>query len=106
MREGIMVRGARVLALGMLILTACGAGAPREPAAASRTAATPVDPSGQWEIRWDRGLAGWQPAVFDGTLSLRREDDKWSGSIHFRESSAKPEFSSLTIDGDRFDLVF
>jgi CubicO group peptidase (beta-lactamase class C family) len=65
-----------------------------------------VDPTGAWEIRWDRTFARWQPPIFNGTLRLRREGAAWAGSISFRESQAKFSLRSLEVHGDRVEIEF
>jgi CubicO group peptidase (beta-lactamase class C family) len=79
--------------------------APSASASAAPSTAS-VDITGDWDVRWDRGFAGWQPTIFDGKLSLHRVGDAWSGDLSFNQSQARFTFLSAQVDGDRFDLRF
>lgn len=73
---------------------------------ASLEAPAAVDPSGQWKIRWDRGFTSWRPSLFEGTLSLGRAGEGWTGDLSFDQSDAEFSFDSLRVDGDRLVAVF
>jgi hypothetical protein len=93
------------------ILAAAACGSTQNAAApctfgASPASKSPVDPTGEWEIRWDRGFSGWQPAIFNGTLEIRRDKGALAASLKFNESVARPEFSSMSVDGEKVDIVF
>jgi CubicO group peptidase (beta-lactamase class C family) len=103
------------LAAAVLFVVSCGHAPlpppPRAPVPAPHAtnvvpAKAPIDPSGLWHVRWDRGFANWSPTIFEGALDLRREGDHWTGSLSFQQSSAKFAFRSLRIDGDRIHAVF
>ena len=79
---------------------------PRSRAAASPQVAPALDPSGDWELRWDRTYTGWLPPIFEGTLSLHRDGARWTGQLGFVQSGLMPTFESLRLDGDRIDIVF
>ena len=71
------------------------------------TAKARFDPAGEWDVRWDRGFAGWQPTLFAGKLTIDHADPgPWKATIAFVESSAQPSFESLRLDGDEMALVF
>ncbi|MFT3765970.1 MAG: serine hydrolase [Minicystis sp.] len=98
-----------------LVISAVTFGTGCAPAATGVVAAPPpaaapivpsVDPSGEWEVRWDRTFTGWKPSLFEGTLSLQREGEAWRGKLAFRQSVVKPAFESLRIEGDHVDIVF
>lgn len=72
----------------------------------SQPAAAPVDPSGDWALRWDRGFAGWEPAIFEGALHLERPDAGWAGQLRFKQSSYPFTLDGLTVDGDTVALRF
>ncbi len=72
----------------------------------SRPVAPPVDPSGDWAVRWDRGFTGWEPAIFQGALHLERSDGGWAGHLRFKQSSFTFALEGLTIDGDAVSLRF
>jgi CubicO group peptidase (beta-lactamase class C family) len=104
-------------AVALVVVSACGGqAAPALPPVASLPvppeihvvkAASAIDPSGDWDIRWDRGFSGWQPTIFEGRLTLAREGEGWTGHLTFEPwGSTRPEFDSLRIDGDRFHVVF
>jgi hypothetical protein len=101
-------RAMRMGSLLLVFLIACAGASPGPQVAPAPTASTKgaIDPSGEWEIRWDRSSAGWQPAIFNGTLDILRGKDHWDAVLHFRESGVKPVFSSMKVDGDRVDIFF
>jgi hypothetical protein len=76
--------------------------------AASSTPETqgPVDPSGVWEVRWDRTFAGWQPPMFNGTLQIQGQGAQWAAQLLFRQSQVRPTLESLHVDGNRVEIVF
>lgn len=76
------------------------------PSAQTAPTVTAIDPSGDWEIRWDRSFAGWHPAIFEGKLSLHRQGEQWTGQIAFVQSSANLSLKSVRVQGDEIDLVF
>jgi CubicO group peptidase (beta-lactamase class C family) len=77
-----------------------------ESSAVSSPSVATADPTGDWDIRWDRGFAGWKPAIFSGRLSIHHEGQSWTASLHFRESVMSPEFASMQVDGDKIHIVF
>ena len=66
----------------------------------------PVDITGEWNVRWDRGFTGWKPTIFEGKLAVQRSGADWSGGIAFRQSRAHWTLRDVHIDGDRVDLHF
>jgi hypothetical protein len=104
-----MRRSRALIALTLLGWSTSTCASPPPPAPSAAPAAPPIaatDPSGDWSIRWDRGFTGWKPAIFEGRLSLRRDGAKWDGELGFKQSSVKPVFDSLRLDGDRIDVLF
>jgi CubicO group peptidase (beta-lactamase class C family) len=111
-----MKAGARTVILSIVAALAAACSPPAPPAVAPAPAPCPtappppaapaIDPSGDWEIRWDRTYAGWWPAIFEGKLSLQHNGETWSGQLSFRQSGAKPVFESLRLDGEHVDIVF
>lgn len=97
-----------VSALGAACSTPAPPVTPPPPGAApaSPPPAPSMDPTGDWQIRWDRGFAGWSPTIFDGKLSLEREGGRWTARIAFRQSSAQLECTALQLAGDRIDIAF
>ena len=80
---------------------------PSSAAAAVMPAPPSTDPSGEWEVRWDRTFAGWQPPVFNGVVRLRRDGSAWTGSLAFRESMAKFSLKSVEVLADgRVEVQF
>ena len=65
------------LAFVCLYLSLAACSPPISPApctpASSSTAKSSTDPTGEWEVRWDRGFAGWEPSIFDGDLTRSRQ---------------------------------
>ena len=70
------------------------------------TLAPTVDPSGDWDVRWDRGFSGWKPTIFDGTLSIEREGARWVAHLSFGATGSPPSFESLRMDGNQIDILF
>ena len=97
-------------ALGIALCVGTGWARSAQPIAASppppASLASPIDPSGDWAVRWDRGFAGWWPTIFNGRLSIKRHGDLWFAGLHFDESGVKPVFKSMHMEGDRIQLVF
>src|SRR5262245_60128014 len=65
-----------------------------------------VDPAGEWELRWDRTFVRWWPAIFNGTLLLRRSGPSWTGSLTFQETRARFELQSLRVVGNHVEMTF
>ena len=63
-----------------------------------------LEHAGDWEIRWDRGFAGWWPTIFDGKLTLTPTGDGWSAALSFEQSRAKFRVTSAKVEADRFEL--
>ncbi len=98
----------------LLVLAACAGASPPAvtpvtdlPAISGERASRDVDPSGDWDIRWDRGFSGWQPTIFDGRLTIARRGAGWTASLRFQQNGdTHPEFESLQVEGDRFRATF
>jgi CubicO group peptidase (beta-lactamase class C family) len=103
-------------AVALVVVSACGgqaapavppvASLPVPPEAHVAKAAPAIDPSGDWDIRWDRGFSGWWPTIFEGRLTLAREGAGWTAQVSFEQSAMNPSFDSLRIDGDRVHVIF
>jgi CubicO group peptidase (beta-lactamase class C family) len=94
------------LAASLLLATSCASES--RPPAASPTPVAPVatvDPSGDWDLRWDRGFSKWKPSMFEGRLTLRHEAGQWTGHLWFKQSPSTISLESLRVDGDRIELV-
>jgi CubicO group peptidase (beta-lactamase class C family) len=77
------------------------------PIASTTTApAAAIDPSGKWDVRWDPTIAGWSAGVLEGTMSLDREADRWTGKLSFDHSGPTWTLQSLHVDGDHLQVVF
>jgi CubicO group peptidase (beta-lactamase class C family) len=66
-----------------------------------------VDPSGHWDVRWDRAFAGDFSEIGIGSLDLTRAGDSWTGTLTL--PLARPAsftFDSLRIDGASLDATF
>lgn len=84
----------------------CAPQAIAPPPSSTTARAAAVDPTGAWQVRWDRTFAGWQPAIFSGKLVIRRNADAWDAHLQFRESSWRPKLQSLRVDGDVLEMSF
>jgi CubicO group peptidase (beta-lactamase class C family) len=76
------------------------------PAAVESRPAVAVDPSGRWDLRWDRAFAGETPPIVEGKLELLRSGDSWSGALVLTPETAKLAFESVRVDGNRIELAF
>src|SRR5690349_3277745 len=65
-------------------------------------AAPPADVTGEWDVRWDRTWAGWQPPIFEGTLRV----EGGGGGMVFRQTSARLELDAVRVAGDRVQMAF
>jgi CubicO group peptidase (beta-lactamase class C family)/imidazolonepropionase-like amidohydrolase len=73
-------------------------------------APAPVDPSGRWDLRWERGFAR-DPRVLEGSLDIQRGEGGFTAtlSIVFDPSEAQPtqlRFESLRVERNQIDLAF
>jgi CubicO group peptidase (beta-lactamase class C family) len=104
------VRRGRRLGVPGLVLLLLGCGHARTatlpPPAPPRPApaAPSFDPSGVWEVRWDRGFSGWWPSIFEGALSPHHDGTRWSGDLTFHQSGGRWSVRSLRVDGDHIDV--
>ena len=77
------------------------------PAIASAPVVAPatVDPSGAWDVTWDRGLSA-KPPLLRGTLVVTREDAGWKARMKLRDTSAQPVARSVLVVGDTLEVAF
>ena len=64
-----------------------------------------VDPSGEWNVRWDRGFSGWAPAIVNGRLSVQR-GPSWNAQLTFQQSGMTFELESMSVNADHVEFVF
>jgi CubicO group peptidase (beta-lactamase class C family) len=66
-----------------------------------------VDPSGHWDLRWDRAFARDFSPVSGGALDLTRDGDTWKGTLELRRGEpVRLTLASLHLEGDRIAMSF
>jgi hypothetical protein len=70
------------------------------------TTSAAIDLVGDWELRWDRSFAAWQPVVFEGKLHLDREGSTWKGQLSFRQAEELFALEEFKSEGDHLELRF
>ena len=94
--------------LTLIFMLACGArDLPTATPAPKHVQTTPLmNPSGNWEVRWDRAFANWQPTIFDGVMTLSRDKDGWHGTLTFTQSVTRFAFRSVDAFADHVEIAF
>lgn len=67
------------------------------------------DPSGEWEIRWNRDPSASPPPIWPGQLSFWRDGDTWRVRLRFPLATHAEHLiaaESVRIEGERIDAKF